>query len=120
VAFIRIPPDALGPAKPADESHVNLNDVDAAHVHHLAEFFDIANLLAGRDADRTLSAEPGIYLDVVRVQRLFQPSQVEFLELPGTTDGSARIPAQTAIDHSFDVLAQTLTGGAHLGPAALL
>src|SRR5260370_22295648 len=95
----RVPTDALGARQAADARDVHLGHVDAAQVHEGAEFGDVANLLAGRDANRTLGAELAIALDIAAMQRLFQPCQAERLELPGPADGAGRVPPPTGTPH---------------------
>src|SRR5205809_3622500 len=99
MTLIRVPADALGSRQAADAGHVHLHDIDAAYVHHLLKLLDIADFLTGRDPDRALSTKPGISLEVVRVQRFFQPSQVKALELFGSTNGGGRVPTQSRIHH---------------------
>src|SRR5260370_36491344 len=118
MTLVGIPADALGSRQAADPRHVHLHDIDAAYVHHLLKFLDVANFLAGRDPDRTLSTKPGISLEVVRVQRFFQPSAVKALELFGSTDGRGRVPTQARIHQQLHVLATPLTSGANLSEIA--
>ena len=65
-------------------------------------------------------AQPGVALQVVGMQRLLQPGQIERLELPGPADRGRRVPAQAGIHHQFDVRRPALPGRAHLGDVALL
>ena len=80
----------------------------------------VADFLAGGDAHRTLSAEAGVALEVIGVQRFFEPGQVERLELPGPADGGRGVPAQARIDHELDPLSQSLACGPDVGDVARL
>src|SRR5437762_10729245 len=91
MTLVGIPANTFGSRQAADAGHVHLHDIDAAYVHHLLKLLDIADFLTGRDPDRAVSAEPSISLEVVRVQRFFQPSQAKALELFGPTDGRGRV-----------------------------
>src|SRR5262249_5751619 len=105
----------------ADASHVHLDHVDAADVHHLLKFLDIANLLASRDPHgRIARAEACITMQVVRVQRLLQPGEVKRLKLFRPPNGGRRIPTQSGIDHQLDILADTLPSGASESEIAFL
>src|SRR5262249_40077472 len=113
-----VPADSLGAGQAAYAGHVHLHDVDAADIHHALELADVANLLARGDAHRTLSAEPGVALDVVRMQRLFQPGKIELLELLRTANRGRGVPAQTRIHHQLDVWSQPGACGPDVGNVA--
>src|SRR5207249_10388627 len=61
-----------------------------------------------------------VALEVVGVERLLQPGEVERLELPRAPDRGRGVPAQPRVHHQLEVLAQALAGGPDVGEVALL
>src|SRR5207244_365862 len=87
---------------------------NAANVHHLLKFFDVANLFARGDPHRTLRAETSVTLEVVRMERLFEPGEIERFELFGPPNRRRGVPAQAGIDHQFHLRADALPSGSNM------
>src|SRR5262249_9964393 len=88
--------------------------------HQPLELLDVADLLAGGDADRTDRRQLAVALDVVGVQRLLEPRRPELLELPRPSDRRRRVVAEARVDHQLGRLTDAGAGGTDVGDVALL
>src|SRR5579871_240554 len=52
----RIPADPFGAGQAPYPGHIDLDDIDAALIHHLSKFADITDFFAGGNPNRTLAA----------------------------------------------------------------
>src|SRR5437868_273357 len=96
-----VPAHALGPTQTAHAGDIDLYHVDAADVHELPQLAHVANLLAGGDAHGALSGQASVTLEIIRMQRLLEPGEVERLELFRAANGGRGVPAKTRVHHQL-------------------
>ena len=106
-------PSGFGHGRYAAAPRVGLDPVETALGDQPLEVFEPGLRFSGSDGHRTLRGQCGITLDVVRMQRLFDPEGPVLGELPGPGERGLPVPHLAGVDEYVHLVARAPPGLPH-------
>src|SRR5262249_29722666 len=106
-------------ADPARPGHIRHDDISRSLLNHLPKAETGEQPLADTQGNSRLGLEPGIRLDIVGRDDLFEPEYIVRLKGTGDLDRHRQIPAGVALDRNLHFVANGRTDGSHHRQALL-